>query len=674
MPELPACNMLATESSPYLVQHANNPVHWRAWSKQALDEARSSGKPVLVSIGYAACHWCHVMAHESFDDPAIAALMNELFVNIKVDREERPDIDQIYMSALHAMGEQGGWPLTIFTDADGIPFWGGTYFPPEARYGRPGFPDILKAISRAWREDPARITSNTKALARHLGAQSVSPGETPEPVAKQFDLFAAAVLDLADQANGGLRGAPKFPNAPMTETWARASRTQPQNDYAAAFVRTIERMSLGGIYDHIAGGLSRYSVDDIWLVPHFEKMLYDNAHYLRHLGWAWQITGDDLFRLRIEQTMEWLSREMLLPEGAFASSLDADSEGAEGKYYTWSKKEIAAILGKRTNAFCDAYGITEAGNFEAANIPNMLHIHSRAQAVALQTEFAEELELLLGARSRRTPPARDDKILTDWNGYLVRAIAELGFIFQRQDWTESAATAFDYIVQSIADGSSLCHSYRNGVAVRPALATDYAAMANAAITLTERTGKPDYLDRARAWFDLLESDYRDNSGGFHLTSIDADTPLLRPRCDIDEANPSAASQILEAFTRYSQLTGEQSFLDKAWRLAANLNSITRNASHGAAGSFNAFHSLHNHRHVRIFSTDRKNAAQFLEIIRKTPAPEITFTVSTKHKPAKYISATLQSPHELPAAIICTAQSCSSPVVDLAEFEARLNSR
>ncbi|HSO48214.1 MAG TPA: DUF255 domain-containing protein, partial [Rhizobiaceae bacterium] len=303
-------NLLANESSPYLRQHAANPVHWRPWGAEALAEARATGKPILLSIGYAACHWCHVMAHESFENDAIAAVMNELFVNVKVDREERPDIDHIYMAALQAMGEQGGWPMTMFLDPDGRPFWGGTYFPPERRYGRPGFPEIMRAISNAWHTEPDKLLKNGAALQNHLQALSQPGSAQSLPAPEDVTHFAQNLLTLYDETNGGIRGAPKFPNAPLTEVWLRAAGGNAGSSYGKAFLHTMERVSEGGIYDHLGGGLSRYSVDDRWLVPHFEKMLYDNAHYLRTLVWAYKLDPKPLFRRRIEETIRWAVREM----------------------------------------------------------------------------------------------------------------------------------------------------------------------------------------------------------------------------------------------------------------------------------------------------------------------------------------------------------------------------
>ncbi|MGI9400033.1 MAG: thioredoxin domain-containing protein [Rhizobiaceae bacterium] len=432
-------------------------------------------------------------------------------------------------------------------------------------------------------------------------------------------------------------------------------------------------MSLGGIYDHIGGGLSRYSVDEIWLVPHFEKMLYDNAHYVRHLAWAYKIKPSQLFRSRIEQTVEWLEREMLLKTGAFASSLDADSEGKEGKFYVWSVEEIRGLLATRSNEFISAYGITESGNFEGENIPNLLHIDNIDQAASIRNDFAPEIDKLLRVRQERIPPGKDDKILTDWNGYIIRALAETGFQFANAHWIELAKSAFHYISESISEDDHLPHSYRDGAAIRPAMATDYSSMINASITLSEVTGEASYLDKADAWLSILENDYSDDAGGFYLTSTESESLLLRPRCDMDEANPSAASQILEAYVRYSATTSDKEYLSRAWNLAWNINSAIGRSGHAASGYFNALHSIFNHRHIKIFAEDGNSAQPFLDVIRNQLNIASTFEIVTENKPTKFHGHEISPPAVLPSAIMCTSQSCSHPITEIYEFRKTLTS-
>src|SRR5262245_58038414 len=402
-------NRLARETSPYLLQHKHNPVDWWPWGPEALDEAKRTGKPILLSVGYAACHWCHVMAHESFEDEPTAVVMNELFVNIKVDREERPDIDQIYMSALHHLGEQGGWPLTMFLTPDGEPVWGGTYFPKSARFGRPAFVDVLREVSRLFRDEPQRIDHNRLALMARL-AEKARPPDRVTIGARELDDTARQFAGAIDPVNGGLRGAPKFPNPPVFEMlWRTGLRTGDER-YFRLVELTLERMSNGGIYDHLGGGYSRYSVDDKWLVPHFEKMLYDNAQLLELLALAHLRTGKALFLQRAQETVGWLIREMTTPEGGCSASLDADSEGHGGKFYVWSRDEIEAVLGPQDGAyFAECYDVTHAGNFEGKNILNRLKFLERGagQTIASRDLAAEEPRLaalrhkLLETRARR---------------------------------------------------------------------------------------------------------------------------------------------------------------------------------------------------------------------------------------------------------------------------------
>src|SRR3954451_15605187 len=368
----PRENRLGRETSPYLLQHKHNPVAWWAWSPDALTEAQRTGKPILLSVGYAACHWCHVMAHESFEDEATAAVMNELFVNIKVDREERPDIDQIYMSALHHLGEQGGWPLTMFLTPQGEPVWGGTYFPKEARYGRPAFVDVLREVARLFREDRAVIDNNRTALMARL-AQHARPSGKVTLGIEELDAAARQLAGAIDPVDGGLRGAPKFPQASLFEMLWRAGVRSGDTRFFDLVDVTLQRICEGGIYDHLGGGFSRYSVDDKWLVPHFEKMLYDNAQLLELLALAWSRGGADLFRQRAFETVGWLTREMTTAEGAFSASLVADSEGEEGKFYVWSLAEVETALGPENAAlFAAHYDISAGGNFEGHNILNRL--------------------------------------------------------------------------------------------------------------------------------------------------------------------------------------------------------------------------------------------------------------------------------------------------------------
>lgn len=649
-------NQLKHSSSPYLLQHADNPVHWQEWNKATLQSAAGLNKPILLSIGYAACHWCHVMAHESFEDQVTAELMNELFINIKVDREERPDIDQIYMSALHALGEQGGWPLTMFLKPDGSPFWGGTYFPPVPSHGRPAFREVLSSIHKTFEEKIDDVDSNAKALTAHLRNLSKPQRDTHLPNKYALIEFSDKVLQIYDAQNGGMKGAPKFPNAPFMEVWARAAKHNENSHYARAFIHTIKKISLGGIYDHLAGGIARYSVDDKWLVPHFEKMLYDNAHYLRHLLWCWKLTEEIIFRVRIEETINWLKQEMLLEEKAFASSLDADSEGVEGKFYVWNHDEIKSILNNH-EIFCSTYDISAPGNWENTNILNLSSTENYESTFT--KEFFNSRNLLLEERAKRIRPEQDDKILTDWNGYLIRALTEIAATFENQDWLELAQNAYHFITES--NGEALFHSTRAGNTVKPALATDYASMLNAALSLYEATFDKKYLAHCEAWFSLLEKNYLDDQGGYYLTSIEATDLLVRPRADQDEANPSASSQILEAMIRYANLSGDIDILKTAENLVKNQEAISKVNRYGMTGYMNALDSYYNHMHILICGPDSAEKDELVKFARMIASPAKTISVSQENNQSEHNGIKLPNISGKPCMIICSGQTCSAPI-------------
>ena len=558
-------NLLRQETSPYLLQHADNPVHWRAWGKAALDEAKAANKPIMVSIGYAACHWCHVMAHESFDDPETAALMNSLFVNIKIDREERPDIDHIYMSALHALGEQGGWPLTMFTTPDGTPFWGGTYFPPEPRWGRPSFRQVLQGVANAFHSGAEAVTQNTKALTQFLQQQAAaSVGDAPGPA--QLDAVAAAYLRMTDPDHGGLRGAPKFPNPPIYRLlWQNAFRTGQPEGHAALHLM-LRQMSQGGIYDHLGGGYARYSTDEIWLVPHFEKMLYDNAQLLELLALAHAHQPSPLYAERAAETVGWVIRTMTAErvdgKAAFAASEDADSEGEEGRFYVWSAAEIDRLLGAAADRFKQAYDVTMGGNWEANNILRRITPPGPPDAEAA---LAEARGILSRARDKRVRPGWDDKVLADWNGLAIAALARCAMVFGEPAWLQRAREAFDFILaQMAAEHGGVEHAWRLGRVTAPGLIEDQAAMARAALALYEATGDQFCLGIAERLANAARTAFADGHGGFYSTAAGAsDVPLTRPRTAADNATPAGNGMMAEVLARLFHLTG-----DAEWRVRA----------------------------------------------------------------------------------------------------------
>lgn len=529
-------NRLKHAASPYLLQHQDNPVDWWEWSEEAFAQARASNRPVLLSVGYAACHWCHVMAHESFENPAIAAVMNELFVNIKVDREERPDIDHVYMSALHTLGEQGGWPLTMFLDSEGAPFWGGTYFPPTSRYGRPGFIDVLRQISGIYRSDRERVGRNTQAIGDALNQSVQRIVEAGEP---DLDHVASQIARRFDHDNGGLGGAPKFPNPGLIELlWRHGARSGDEASRGAAN-RTLVQMARGGIHDHLGGGFARYAVDERWLVPHFEKMLYDNAQLLPLYAVEATRTGDPLLLEAADGIVAWLKRDMLLPEGAFAASLDADSEGEEGKFYVWTLAELTAALGPEDAALVARhYDVTADGNWEGHAILNRLDTPDATPETA--TRLADLRSRLLTVRSARVPPGRDDKILADWNGLMISGLVRASGVLDRKDWVELAADAFRFVAESMADGEGLAHSYRAGRLIAPGFALDHAAMAEAALALHDATGEQHYFELATRWSAHLGRHYREaDSGLLRMTRADAAALPVIPRPTHDDAVPNA---------------------------------------------------------------------------------------------------------------------------------------
>ena len=556
-------NRLGEETSPYLLQHKDNPVHWRPWGEAALAEARAAGKPILLSVGYAACHWCHVMAHESFEDEATARVMNELFVNIKVDREERPDVDAIYMGALHELGEQGGWPLTMFLTSDAEPFWGGTYFPKEQRYGRPAFVSVLNEVARVYRDEPDKVRQNADVLKDRLKPGHHVLASAPPSEEMLADL-GRRLVQAIDPVNGGIRGAPKFPQPQFFGFLWRAGLRYGLANPLEAVDLTLTHIAQGGIYDHLGGGFSRYSVDERWLVPHFEKMLYDNAQLIELMTESWRASKSKLFAQRIEETVDWLSREMVVPGGGFAASLDADSEGEEGKFYVWSLAEIAEILGEDdAKLFAAIYGVTAQGNFDGHNILNRLdEIELRDEAI--ERRLAEMRKKLLARRGSRVRPGFDDKVLADWNGLMIAALAKAAETFDKSQWLAAAEAAFDFISTKMITNGRLLHAYRAGEAKAPATANDYANMIRAALALANATGKRSYIERAREWAEILDKHYwADDIGGYYFVADDTSDLIVRPMSGQDEAMPNGNGTMVSNLMALYLWTGDERYHERA---------------------------------------------------------------------------------------------------------------
>jgi len=652
-------NRLAQATSPYLLQHKHNPVDWWTWGPDALAEAKRLNRPILLSVGYAACHWCHVMAHESFEDEATAKVMNELFVNIKVDREERPDIDQIYMNALHLLGEQGGWPLTMFLTPKGEPVWGGTYFPKESKYGRPAFTDILREVSRLFREEPAKIDSNRAALLARLADKARPAGKVAIGV-KELDAAAGQLGNMFDPVNGGLHGAPKFPQPGLLEFLWRAGARTGDARFFETVEHSLERMSEGGIYDHLGGGFSRYSVDDKWLVPHFEKMLYDNAQLLELLALAYQRGGNPLFAARARETVEWLKREMTTPEGAFSASLDADSEGEEGKFYVWSKNEIIELLGpEAAGFFAHYYDVTDNGNFEGHNILN--RSQNVARSAADEARLASLRAILLEARASRVRPGLDDKALADWNGLMIAALVNAGIVFDEPSWLATAKCAFDFIAASMTKGDRLGHSWRAGKLLFPGLASDFTAMIRAALALYEGTAERDYLEQALKWQHTFDAHYADaDTGGYYLSADDADDLLLRPHSTADDATPNPNAVAAQNLVRLALLSGDDQWRDKADRLIQGILSAAERNLFSHVALLNALDLRLRGAEIVVTGKDADHLAQaalklpFFDriVLRAASAADLP----AAHPAQEKLKAASGS-----AAFVCVGERCSLPV-------------
>jgi uncharacterized protein YyaL (SSP411 family) len=584
-------NRLAGSTSPYLRQHADNPVDWWPWIPEAFADAKRRNVPIHLSIGYAACHWCHVMARESFSDPATAELLNRNFVSIKVDREERPEVDQIYMRALHALGEQGGWPLTMFLTPDAAPFWGGTYFPPEPRYGRPSFRQVLGAVSGAWESGDAAIATNASQLREHLNRPVASPAGSLDP--SILDAASKTILSIWDPVRGSFNGAPKFPNPVVQDVLWRAYRRTGDTQYRDAVVNTLTYLCQGGIYDHVGGGFARYSVDAEWLVPHFEKMLYDNGQLLSLLAFAYADTNQPLFRMRIDETVDWLVREMQLPGGGFASSLDADTDHEEGLTYVWSEAELREALGQNFEAFASVYDVTPHGNWEGHTILNRLAPDARPWlGETREKELSQLRSRLLGRRDKRAQPGRDDKILADWNGLAITGLAHAARVNGSATARKAALKAFNFVSESMADGDRLAHSSLDRTLVYPGIATDFANMVRAALALFALEGNDAFLKQAETWFAAAKHHhFIDEASAYNLSADDAPALIARPLSLADEATPAATGTMATNAATLFMLTGDASYRDHAERLLGHLATEGGRDIIGAASLQSGFDTL-----------------------------------------------------------------------------------
>lgn len=565
-------NRLARESSPYLLQHQNNPVDWYPWGPEALALAKQENKPIFLSIGYSACHWCHVMEHESFENQDIARALNENFVCIKVDREERPDVDQIYMNAVQMLTGRGGWPMSVFLTPELKPFYGGTYWPPESRHGMPGFNEIIAAVARAWNDNHEAVIETSNQLTEELARTADAAGASGELSAALLTNGAAYLVRTYDHAYGGFGGAPKFPAPMALRLLMRIHLRQQDRDALGMVTGTLDRMAAGGIYDHLGGGFARYSVDAHWLVPHFEKMLYDNAQMAVTYLEAFQITGDGEYARVVRETLDYVLRDMTDPAGGFYSTEDADSEGVEGKFYTWTLDQVTDVLGERAAAtFATVYDVTDTGNFEGTNILNLrrsIAQHAKIlkrDVTDLQAELAQSRQQLFAAREQRIHPHKDDKVITAWNGLMIEALALAGVVLDEPRYLEAARKAAQFIDENVRrpDGR-LLHTWRNGEAKIDAYLDDYSYLATASITLYEATGDARYIERARELVEVTQTHFADRErGGFYYTADDQQQLIVRNKEFADSALPSGNAMAALALTKLGKLTGESTLLTAA---------------------------------------------------------------------------------------------------------------
>ncbi|MGH7718062.1 MAG: thioredoxin domain-containing protein [Gemmatimonadaceae bacterium] len=673
-------NRLAHETSPYLLQHAGNPVDWYPWGEEALERARREDRPILLSIGYAACHWCHVMEHESFEDEETARAMNERFVNIKVDREERPDLDAIYMTAVQAMTGQGGWPMTVFLLPDGTPFYGGTYFPPDDRHGMPSFRRVLESVHQAYttrRADTQRTAQQVKQLYESTARQARGAGT-----------FSPAVLEHAyrsiaqqyDVRHGGFGAAPKFPQ-PMAIDYLLRYWRRMDTDYALEMAATsFRRMARGGVYDQVGGGFHRYSVDAVWLVPHFEKMLYDNALLARAGVHLFQATGDAEFRRVTEEVVDWVAREMTSPAGGFYSTLDADSEGEEGKFYVWTQSELEVLLGAAAPLVMSYFGVSARGNFDGRNI---LHVPNEPTAVAARHDIAigelaaavgDARRVLYDTRAKRVWPARDEKVLASWNGLMLVAVAAAARTLGRADYRALAVANGEFLFREMVRDERVFRSHKDGVTRINGYLEDYASVGLGALALYELTFDTAWLARSVriaesmvAWF------WDDEVGGFFDVSKDHEALVARPREVTDNAVPSGTSLAADLLLRLAELTGNADMRQRATGIVEGLaEPLSRYGT--AFGHMLGVADMAVHGAVEVALVGEPGDPPFERLAREVSAHYVPALVLAGGPPSDDAAALLEGRplrDGRPTAYVCRSYACQEPVTDAERLAAQL---
>jgi uncharacterized protein len=665
-------NRLAQETSPYLLQHRDNPVDWYPWGPEALRRASDEDKPILLSVGYSACHWCHVMERESFEDPETAAYMNEHFVNVKVDREERPDVDAIYMEAVQAISGHGGWPMTVFLDPDGVPFYGGTYFPPDESRGMPSFRMVMEAVVHAFETQRDEIRERAPTTRARLGAiGEVEPREDlPGPPA--LEEAVSRLLAAVDRRNGGFGGAPKFPPASSLELLLARGET-------GVVELTLDAMLAGGIYDQLGGGFSRYSVDAVWLVPHFEKMLYDNGLLARAYLHGWQALGHERYRRVCEETLDWVLREMRGPEGGFYSALDADSEGEEGKFYVWTPDQIREVLEEPSDPNCinfytqqmdklmQFYGVSEQGNFEGANV-----LHLAGGAGAPEPEGLDEMRrALLEARSRRVRPGLDDKRLASWNALAIAALADAGAVLGRADYLDAARAGAEFVLEQLRDGEgNLLRTYKDGRAHLNAYLEDHAFLLEALLTLYESSFETRWFAEARALAETTIERFGDpERGGFYSTSVDHEELIARRKEVGDHPIPSGNSSAAMGLLRLAALTGERRYEEAAEGVFALFGKPAVEHPDAFAHMLRAldFH-LSPTREVALVGDDLSELAA---VVRERPRPHLVLAGGPESSEEPPLLRGRTAVEGRPAAYVCENFACKLPVTSAGELRGLL---
>jgi uncharacterized protein len=663
-------NRLARETSPYLLQHRDNPVDWYPWGPEALERAREQDRPILLSVGYSACHWCHVMERESFEDPETAAYMNEHFVNVKVDREERPDVDAIYMEAVQAISGHGGWPMTVFLDPDGVPFYGGTYFPPDESRGMPSFRMVMEAVVHAFETQREEIRERAPGTRERLGAIGAVEPRPGAVGAAELEGAVGRLLSAADRRNGGFGTAPKFPPASALELLLARGET-------AVVEQTLDAMAAGGIYDQLGGGFARYSVDATWLVPHFEKMLYDNALLARAYLHGWQALGHERYRRVCEETLDWMLREMRGPEGGFYSALDADSEGEEGRFYVWTPDQIREVLGAAADEVIDHYGVTERGNFEGANV---LHL-PRGPEHAEPAGLAEARRALLEARAQRVRPGLDDKRLASWNALAIAALADAGAVLGRRDYLDAARVCAEFVLGTMRDEDGrLLRTYKDGQARLNAYLEDHAYLLEALQVLYEATFELRWFEEARQLAEAIGERFGDpERGGFFSTSGDHEELIARRKEVGDHPIPSGNSSAAMGLLRLAALTGERRYEEAAEGVFALFSQPALQHPEAFAHLLRALDfQLSPTREVALIApagAEGADAAARLTglatMVREAHRPHLVLAGGPEGSDQPPLLAGRTAADARPAAYVCENFACQLPVTDPEALRAQL---